>query len=179
MICGNFNKERKHKMSKHKNTESRTYEFQTRTVEGLVKCEISVNLSYKNDLLDKPVFLCSGKFSRYGRCRKHINGDIMEMAHSYLKGDKTFDIIYDMWKKYNFNDHHPGTPEQEQALKEAVRDGKLRSLAVQDYYDACEYLKSINMYEVEYEGKSHKYGTDWLYKSIPSYDFEIIKKLVK
>lgn len=90
-----------------------------------------------------------------------------------LRNNKTFKIIFEMWEKYHLNDMHAGTPEQENALKEAKEKG----LNSNNYTLACEYLKSVGLYEVKHEGKPYKYGHSWLYSPIPADDLAKIKKL--
>lgn len=67
---------------------------------------------------------------------------------------------------------HAGTVEQEKAIKEWENKGNKY-----DYKSVCEYLKSINLYEVEYNGKPYKYGLAWLYQAIPEKDLKEIKEL--
>ena len=80
--------------------------------------------------------------------------------------------IIRLWKAYHLNDLHAGTPEQEKAVKE-VNLG----LAC-DYDKACDYLKSIGLYEVEYQGKPYRYGSGWIFYPIPQDDLKKIHQLL-
>ena len=74
---------------------------------------------------------------------------------------------------------HAGTREQENALNEAVKAGKIQSRSANNYTECCEYLKSIGLYEVEFNGKMYKYGHGWLYWEIPTEDIQEIETLIK
>lgn len=76
-----------------------------------------------------------------------------------------------LWEAYHLNDLHAGTPEQEKALNEV----NLRRAS--DYDKACDYLKSIGLYEVEYKGKPYRYGSGWINYLIPQDDLEKIYQL--
>lgn len=113
-----------------------------------------------------------------------IRGDIWNPSHTDIyccgqcldeiakyKGDNPlFKELYQYWKDYHLNGMHAGTFEQEQALKKAVIVG---------YDEACEYLKSINLYEVEYNGKPYKYGHGWLYQALPENVLSRITEIIK
>lgn len=119
------------------------------------------------------------------------SGDIWNMPHTdIVRGgqcldtikrhvkDDTFNEIYRLWKKYHLNCMHAGTVEQENALDKAVAEGKLENRYASNYDKCCEYLKSIGMYEVEYEGKPYRYGTGWIPYDIPETDLNKIKELI-
>lgn len=86
--------------------------------------------------------------------------------------NKQFMELYRLWKLYHLNDMHAGTIEQEKALEDWESKGNRY-----DYISACEYLKSVGLYEVEYNGKPYKYGHAWLYWDIPEYDLKVIQAL--
>ena len=58
-----------------------------------------------------------------------------------------FQKLYNWWKLYHLNDLHAGTPEQEQAL------ASVGLLGVNKYTQACEYLKSVWLYEVVHDSR--------------------------
>ena len=78
-----------------------------------------------------------------------------------------------MWQKYHLNDMHSGTPEQEEAIRQWKEAGNKY-----DYTEACKYLESIGLYEVEYHGIEfngmYKYGHGWLYQPIEEDDLRRI-----
>lgn len=86
--------------------------------------------------------------------------------------NKVLEEIIRLWKAYHLNDLHAGTPEQEKALKE-VNLGRAC-----DYDKACDYLKSIGLYEVEYQGKPYRYGSGWIFYPIPQDDLKKIHQLL-
>lgn len=86
--------------------------------------------------------------------------------------NKQFMELYRLWKLYHLNDMHAGTIEQEKAIDDWESKGNHY-----DYTSACDYLKSIGLYEVEYNGKPYKYGHAWLYWDIPEYDLKVIQAL--
>lgn len=78
--------------------------------------------------------------------------------------------LVDYWDLLHLNDMHAGTPEQELALKYCTS---------KDYKERCEYLKSIGLYEVEWEGKPYRYGTGWLTYPLPKSLDEYWKELLQ
>ena len=86
--------------------------------------------------------------------------------------NKQFMELYRLWKLYHLNDMHAGTIEQEKAIEDWESKGNHY-----DYTSACDYLKSVGLYEVEHNGKPYKYGHAWLYWDIPEYDLKVIQAL--
>lgn len=112
-------------------------------------------------------------------CRGQCLDEIAQYVHTPL-----FKEIYGYWKKYHLNGMHAGTPEQEKALRDAEAAGvdfsdesykkyswksprEDRGAAYSRYEKQCNYLKSVGLYEVDYEGSPYKYGHSWLYQPIP------------
>lgn len=94
-----------------------------------------------------------------------------------LRENPAFKQIYELWKKYHCNGLNAGTVKQEQALDEAVKEGKLSSKDAHNYNACCDYLESIGLLEdkdclVEKNGEAvpYKYGTGWLARKIPEED---------
>lgn len=91
-------------------------------------------------------------------------GQCLDSLLPHLENNPLFMELYAIWCEYHLNDLKGGTIEQMEALKDFEGD----------YYTAqCEYLKSINLYEVN----GFKYGHDWLLKVIPSEVVDRIKML--
>ena len=108
--------------------------------------------------------------------------DEIDKFRFYLSNRKLWSEIYDLWKKYHLNGMKAGTPEQEAAIQEWIDSGHKY-----DYKDACEYLKSIGLYEVNFTGKSvgrlfnnepYKYGHAWIIEDLPEDVFERVMELV-
>ena len=76
---------------------------------------------------------------------------------------------------------HAGTVEQEEALdKWRASNSSRDNIDGGTSYDMdCEYLKSIGLYEVDYNGKPYRYGTAWLKRDIPEEDLNQIKELLE
>ena len=89
-----------------------------------------------------------------------MGGQCLDSLLPYLKNNPLFMEIYNIWIEYHLNNIQAGTLSQQ----EAVKDFK------GDYKAQCEYLKSINLYEIN----GFKYGHEWLLKVIPN---EIIEKI--
>lgn len=88
-----------------------------------------------------------------------------EELDELAKEHKSFATIRELWSKYHLNYLHAGTKEQEEALAMAYEKGILREYS--DFDEKCEYLKNIDLYEVEYKGSPYRYGSGWLYSPIP------------
>lgn len=132
-------------------------------------CEIEMELKTEKD---KNILSMSGSIGDVycGQC-------FDEMAETSLKENDLFRCLYKLWKLYHLNDMHAGTPEQEEALKQARKENIIPS---GDYTKDCEFLKSKNLYEVTLpDGTPYKYGHSWLYEPIPEDDLQIIKMLIK
>ena len=91
--------------------------------------------------------------------------------------------LYEIWKQYHLNGMSAGLPIQVQAIAEWVKKGNKY-----EYKAVCEYLKSINLYEVDIksnlpenmfingketiqDGETYKYGHGWVHCILPT-DFE-------
>lgn len=123
-----------------------------------------------------------------GEIWNHIHTDIvcggqcLDTMNKYLCHNTTFAQIYKLWKRYHLNGMHAGTPEQEEAIAEWMAAGNKY-----DYKAACEYLKSINLYEVPFTGKTcgkvyngemYKYGCGWVIEELPGDVLLYIEHLV-
>jgi hypothetical protein len=72
-----------------------------------------------------------------------------------------------------------GTIEQENALKEAVEKGVLKTYGANNYEETCNYLKEVGLYKVEVDGEPYRYGTGWLVREIPAEVLEKIEYLIE
>jgi hypothetical protein len=100
-----------------------------------------------------------------------MGGQCIDHMSEYIKTAE-FKRITKWWKAYHLNGMNAGTPEQ----KKAIEDWKAAGNRY-DYTAACEYLKSINLYEVpfsglsvghEWHGEPYKYGHGWIVEEIPA-----------
>ena len=102
-------------------------------------------------------------------------GQILDHLHDdfkSLRDNPTFAAIHRLWKKWHLNDSHAGTEEQEAAVKKWEAEGNRY-----DYGKVCDHLKSIDLYEVQVDGKPYKYGHGWLYRAIDAADLAEIESL--
>ena len=98
-------------------------------------------------------------------------GQCLDEIAKHLKNEE-FTRIYTWWKKYHLNGMNAGTPEQEAAIEAWKACGNRY-----DYTAACDFLKSIDLYEIpftglsigrEYHGELYRYGTAWIIETIPA-----------
>ena len=99
-------------------------------------------------------------------------GQCLDEISNYIH-TPLFEKIHRLWKLYHLNDMHAGTPEQEKALNDAGLTGY-----ASDYTKCCDYLKSINLYEVMLNGKPYKFGCGWLTQPIPEQDLKEIENII-
>ena len=116
----------------------------------------------------------------------YIGGQCLDTINRYYRNQlcdiPLWDEIYNLWESYHLNDMHAGTPEQEKAIEEWKSQGNSY-----DYKEVCEYLKSIDLYEVKftgwssshhYENELYKYGHAWLIQELPDEVVERIQTLL-
>ena len=151
------------------------YEFPGKKVNS-VGCEISLKdgkyfsaMAWIIDSRGKD-HLCGGQ------CLDTINDNCPD-----IKANPIWQKIYRLWKLYHLNDLHAGTVEQEEALNKwrASNSSRDNIDGGTSYDKDCEYLKSIGLYEVDYNGKPYRYGTAWLKRDIPEEDLNQIKELLE
>lgn len=133
--------------------------------------EVCVGLNERDG---KPVFTARATVWNARRTKPVAGGQCLDSLKDELKDNKLFTEIYRLWESYHLNDLHAGTKEQEDAVTKWLVSGNIF-----EYSKACDYLKSIGLYEVEYEGKPYKYGTGWIYFEIKQEDLELMKKIIK
>ena len=119
----------------------------------------------------KPCFSASATVYNQTKTDILACGQCLDSIAKHTK-NKQFMELYRLWKLYHLNDMHAGTIEQEKAIEDWESKGNHY-----DYTSACDYLKSVGLYEVEYNGKPYKYGHAWLYWDIPEYDLKVIQAL--
>lgn len=100
-------------------------------------------------------------------------GQCLDRMLERLSDDKLFVKIHTLWKNYHLNNMHAGTPAQEQAIEKWELQGN-----EYNYTKACEYLKSIGLYE-DPNHDNYMYGHGWLKEEIPEEDLELIKSIIR
>lgn len=110
-----------------------------------------------------------------------MGGQCIDSMAQFIK-TPLFRRIRKLWKRYHLNGMHAGTPEQERAIEEWKSAGNKY-----DYTAACEYLKSINLYEVPFYGKTtgkvwnwelYKYGHGWIIEELPETIIDEIMEII-
>ena len=109
-----------------------------------------------------------------------MGGQCLDSMKPYIHSD-LFNEVYELWAKYHLNGMHPGTPEQEAAIK--AREERIgRQLT---YDEKCELLKEAHLYEVEYTGPAvgrmydhepYVYGHAWLIQDLPD---DVIRRVME
>ena len=145
------------------------------------KVTIEVNL---RDTDKGPEFSASGDVWNSKHTDIVCGGQCLDELDEFaaLHDNPLFSKIYRLWKLYHLNGMNAGTVRQ----TKAVNDYLERTNSRYDYSQMCDYLKSIDLYEdKEYlfkygnELKPYRYGSSWLYRSIPDEDLKIIKELLE
>jgi hypothetical protein len=123
---------------------------------------------------DGEKFSASGNIWNSKKTDILCGGQCLDEMYQHLKNNKTFLMIYSLWKQYHLNDMTPGTPKQ-MAFLSTIK----RPCNAEFYTWECEQLEKVNLLIDNLDGKPYKYGTAWLTSEIPSYAKEDINKLLK
>lgn len=153
---------------------------------GKRSCPVSVEIelrlqstSYGKEYYE---FSAVGDILNHKGTNIYCAGQCLDVIHKFRSNDKDFEKVYEWWKAYHLNSLHAGTRDQEKALKE-FRQGK----STYNYRQECEYLKMLDLYEVdftgyandkEYKGEPYRYGSSWLIQMIPEDVVEEIKAFI-
>lgn len=127
--------------------------------------EITVEAQIKDG-----VFTASGNVWNSKHTDIISGGQNLDELKGYLKGNKEFENVYNMWKKHHLNDMHAGTIKQEEALNK-----KFGGVNANKYEEQVDYLKSVGLYEDE----GYKFGTGWLKRDIPEEDMKNIVDTIR
>jgi hypothetical protein len=98
--------------------------------------------------------------------------DTVRSLHPDIMEDRLFATVFALWEKHHLNDLHAGTPAQENAIDEAIREDLLPERAGFDL--KVSYLKLVGLYV---DG-GHRYGSSWLYREIPEADLALIEDMI-
>lgn len=147
----------------------KTFQFGKINLYGKRKINlVEVKVALEDDS-DKPVFIASATVWNQSKTECILAGQCLDELVPYLKNNELFMKIHRLWKLYHLNSMKPGTPKQEAAVEEYLKDHKY------DYKEVCKYLESISLLK----DNDYKYGSSWLYAPIPENDLEEIRKLLK
>lgn len=135
--------------------------------------EVTIEIALR-DTPKGPEFTACGNVWNLKHTDIICGGQCLDELLKFFKHNFLFNNIYNYWKKYHLNGMHAGTPEQEEAINNYLKLNNKKY----DYAEVCDYLKSINLYEVKLDGSIYKYGHAWLYEPIPQDDLKAIRKLL-
>ena len=144
-------------------------------------CKIEIEIELKENRYGYPVFSSHGTVWDKRYSDPVFCGQIFHDIEEVSRGNDKFLAINEMHSKYHLNDLHAGTKEQEDVLRSEGLSNASK------YDEACRYLKSIGLYEVELDDemkrynpafakRPYKYGTGWLYMPIVDDDLKKIKE---
>lgn len=136
------------------------------------KVLVDVELKDNNELS-----ICGEIVGTHGdtwRCGGQCCEEIDRVSAQFTKENQSlWKTIYRLWHLYHLNGMHAGTPEQEQALKDAGM-----TAWANNYTECCDYLESIGLLKTMHNGKEYKFGTAWLFHPIPQEDLTLIHNLL-
>lgn len=142
---------------------------------------VTVSVDLRTDPFDRPVLGISASIWNAQNTDIVCCGQCLDEIAKYKleHNQDLFNFLLYMWNKYHLNDMHAGTVEQERVIR--AREAEIgRKLT---YEERCDYLTSIDLYEVEYHGLEfngmYRYGHGWLYQPIDTKDLEKLIKVMK
>jgi hypothetical protein len=113
-----------------------------------------------------------------GQIDMHLRPEFAENPSKFiLTAGWTREMVskfFEVWESWHLNDMKAGSPRQEAAIREWKKTNKY------EYTAACEYLKSIGLFEdSEYihNEKPYKYGYGWLKEEIPQDVLDFLESL--
>lgn len=113
-----------------------------------------------------------------GNFRAYCNGPAIYWGQCLDEAQKELNIknpvmteIVRLWKLYHLNDMRAGTPAQEKAVKEYLKNNDCNNYS---YDKICKYLETKGL--LVHNG--YRYGTAWLKEEIPAEDLQAIEKLL-
>lgn len=141
--------------------------------------EVELEVEIREEPNGEKVFSASGGIwdahhTDYVMCGQCLDSILEEIPE--LKKNDLYMEIYGLWHRCHLNNMRAGSPKQENAIEKWLNSGNQY-----DYETACEFLRSIGLYEdKEYikDGKPYRYGTAWLYEEIPDEDMSKIERLL-
>lgn len=156
---------------------TRTLNFGRIDAEGVGRKEnkIQVFLTLNEETPEKPIFTVQGCIENAQGTDWVSGGQNQEQMMNHLHNNRLFVEIYNLWNKHHLNDIHAGTPEQENYLNQYKKE---KGLSTIDYHESVNVLKAANLYTVEHEGKTHRYGNAHIYHEIPEKDLARIRTIM-
>ncbi len=127
------------------------------------------------DTAKGPAFSARGFIWNASHTYTKSGGQNLDTIAQYVR-DPLFQTILGWWFKWHLNMLNAGTPEQTAAINKWMAYGHRYS-----YDEACQYLKSIGLYEVPHptrKGETYQYGHEWLYRPIDKADLKAMKELL-
>jgi hypothetical protein len=139
---------------------------------------VTIEMELKYNSRNLPVFSAMGNVWNSKKtdilCGGQCIDSIYDEFSEQLENVSLYKEIMELWQNNHLNDINAGTQEQENAIKEWIKQGN-----TYDYNKVCEYLKSIDLYEVKQGELMYKYGSAWIYRDIPEKDLKRIKEIIE
>lgn len=148
-------------------------------------CEVELELSLTKMSNGTTRFSVCGFIWNHTHTDIYSGGQIDETIRALIKegeleASPILSEVLELWSKYHLNHLCPGTPEQEEAVQKGWELGAIKKFQKESFYEqACAYLKSVGLYEVQHEGKPYRYGSDWIYSQIPKKDLKRIQEIME
>lgn len=128
--------------------------------------KVTVDVELRLDRKGREVFSCVGDVWNAHHTDIVMGGQCLDDLVPFLKRNRTFMEVLDLWHKYHLNDMHAGTERQEACVKANPNH--------RDYKCDCAWLERWGLLWDE----DYKYGTAWLYREIPKRDRERIVAII-
>lgn len=139
---------------------------------------VTVEITLKEDKNGRPVFSASANVWNNRKTDIYMGGQCLDTIYEDYKYQLSdlplYEEILGLWERNHLNDLNAGTKEQTAAIEAWEAEGNKY-----DYTEACEYLKSIGMYEVQQGETMYKYGHGWVYREISEDDLKAIREILK
>jgi len=125
-----------------------------------------------NEKINTMVFSCSGNVWNTKHSDIVAGGQCLDSLLPYFKDNVLFGQIYQLWVKYHLNDLKSGNKEQCDLIEQWRKENGVSNIWA--YERCCDYLKSIDKYEIGY----FKYGHGWWCEEIPTEIVNEIKEII-
>lgn len=136
---------------------------------GRKSCAVEIAIELRDTDKGPELSIC-GDIWNHKHTDIYCGGQCLDTIAKYIDTPE-FREIHRLWRNYHLNGMHAGTVEQEEAIDKYLAETNKRY----DYKEVCNYLESIGLLT---DGE-YRYGTGWLYRSIPEKDLNKIRDLIK
>lgn len=128
--------------------------------------KVTVDVELRTNRDGNAVFSCVGNVWNARGTDIIMGGQCLDDIAPHMKGNRTYAEVLDLWRKYHLNDMHAGSERQEACVKANPNR--------RNYKSDCAWLERWGLLWDE----DYKYGTAWLYREIPTADYNRIAKII-